>query len=116
MSDEVKLGNVLVPAGDVEGAVQFYGQGLGLPVKFQDGARFAALDGGTVTIAIAGAEEDVTGGRVAASFKVSDVATAVERLVGAGATLERPAEQGPHEVRAALTDPWGNAFVVYGPQ
>lgn len=114
MSDQVTLGNVLYPTSDVDAAVTFYAQGLGLPVKFQDGARFAALDGGAITFAISGPEEDVAGGRATASFKVAHVAKAVDRLVDAGAALVRPAEQGPHEVRAVLTDPWGNPFVVYG--
>ena len=116
MSDDVKLGNVLYPAADVAAAVKFYSEGLGLRVKFQDGDRFAALDGGSTTVAIAGAAEDVTAGRVAASFKVADVDVAVQRLVEAGAVLERSAEQGPHETRAVLADPWGNPFVVYAPR
>lgn len=113
MSDDVKVGNVIYPAADVEAAVRFYGDALGLPVKFQDGSRFAALDGGTTTFAIAGGDEDVTGGRSAASFKVSDVQAVVDRLVAAGAAVERPAEDGPHEVRAVLRDPWGNPIVLY---
>ena len=115
MSQDVKIGNVLYPAKDVAAAVSFYGDGLGLPVKFQDGDRFAALDGGSTTFAIAGADEDVVGGAVAASFKVADVESAVKRLVEAGAAVQRPAEQGPHETRAVLRDPWGNSFVVYAP-
>jgi predicted enzyme related to lactoylglutathione lyase len=113
MSDDVKVGNVLYPAADVPAAVRFYGDALGLRVKFQDGSRFAALDGGTTTFAIAGDEEDVTGGRPAVSFKVPDVQAAVDRLVAAGAELQRPAEAGPHEVRAVVRDPWGNPVVLY---
>lgn len=115
MADSVKVGNVLYPAADVEAAVAFYGKALGLAVKFQDGTRFAALDGGGTTFAVAGSEEDVTGGRPAASFKVTGVPGTVERLLAAGAKLQRPAEEGPHEVRAVLLDPWGNPFVVYAP-
>lgn len=107
------LGNVLYPTADLQAALAFYGDALGLPVKFADGDRYAALDGGGATFALAGAAEDVTGGRPAASFRVPDVAAAVQRLVGAGATVVRPPEEGPHEIRAVLDDPWGNPLVLY---
>lgn len=110
---DVSVGNVLYPTSDVEGAVAFYGGVLGLPTKFQDGTRFAALDGGGVTFAVAGAEEDVTAGRVAASLRVPDVAAAVQQAVAAGAEVVRAAEEGPHETRAVISDPWGNAVVLY---
>ncbi|MFJ9544106.1 VOC family protein [Streptomyces sp. NPDC101225] len=113
MADDVKLGNVLYPTADVPAALAFYSDALGCTVKFQDGARFAALDAGGTTLALAGPAEDVTGGRPAAAFNVADVAAAVERLVAAGAKLERPAEEGPHETRAVLLDPWDNPFVLY---
>jgi predicted enzyme related to lactoylglutathione lyase len=44
---------------------------------------------------------------------VVDVAAVVERLLAAGAKIERPAEEGPHETRAVLLDPWDNPFVLY---
>lgn len=111
-----EIGNVLYPVPDVAKAVEFYRDGLGLPLKFVDGERYAALDGGRATLALAGPEEDVTGGRAAASYKVAEVAAVVAQLERVGATVVRPPETGPHEVRAVLTDPWGNSFVVYGPK
>ncbi len=108
-----RIGNALYPAKDLAEAVAFYRDGLGLAVKFQDGDRFAALDGGGTTFAIAGPEEDVTGGEPAVSFKVEDVAAAVERLTAAGGRLVRGPEEGPHEIRAVLRDPAGNPFVLY---
>lgn len=115
MAQQGSVGNVLYPVDDVDAAVKFYESLLALDTKFQDGSRFAALDGGKVTIAIAGSEEDVTGGRVAASFKVADVASTVSDAVEAGATLLRAPEDGPHETRAVVLDPWGNAVVLYAP-
>ncbi len=109
-----RVGNVLYPAPDVERLVAFYRDGLGLAVKFQDGDRFAALDGGPVTFALAGSEEDVAGGP-AVSFKVDDVNATVARLAAAGAVIVRPAEAGPHELRAVVRDPAGNPVIVYGP-
>ncbi|HEY7483671.1 MAG TPA: VOC family protein [Streptosporangiaceae bacterium] len=107
-----RIGNVLYGADDVAVAVAFYRDGLGLAVKFQDGERFAALDGGGTTFAIAAPEEQVVSGP-AVSFKVDDVAAMAERLTAAGAELVRGPEDGPHEIRAVLRDPAGNSFVVY---
>jgi predicted enzyme related to lactoylglutathione lyase len=110
---QVSVGNVLYPVKDVDAAVNFYAAVLSLATKFQDGTRFAALDGGSVSVALAGDEEDVTDGRVAASFKVDDVQQAVDTAVSNGATVLRAPEQGPHEIRAVLVDPWDNPLVVY---
>jgi predicted enzyme related to lactoylglutathione lyase len=65
-----------------------------------------------VTVGVLGPDEDVTGARVAASFRVPDVAKAVENAVAAGATVVRPPERGPHEIRAVVADPWGNPVVL----
>jgi predicted enzyme related to lactoylglutathione lyase len=113
---ESGIGNVIYPATDVAAAVSFYGTALGLATKFVDGDRYAALDAGGTTLALAGPAEDVTGGVPAASFKVPDVAAALAALVQGGGSVVREPEQGPHEVRAVARDPWGNTVVVYGPQ
>lgn len=113
MADQPTVGNVLYPAPDIDAAVAFYGSALGLPVKYQDGDRYAALDGGGVTLALAAPAENVAGGRVAASFRVHDVAVAVRQAVAGGATVLREPEEGPHEIRAVVADPWGNPVVLY---
>ena len=109
-----ELGNVLIPVADLDEALAFYSGALGLPVKFRDGDRFAALDGGGTTVALVAAEETVAGPATAPSYKVADVGQAVRDLEKAGATVVRPPETGPHEIRAVLRDPSGNLFIVYG--
>nr|WP_245765679.1 VOC family protein [Nonomuraea jiangxiensis] len=104
------MGNVLIPVADLDEAIAFYG----LPVKFRDGDRFAALDGGGVTVALAGPAEHVTDS-AAPSYKVENVAAAVAGLVARGGVVVRGPEQGPHETRAVLRDPSGNVFVLYSP-
>ncbi|WP_051342852.1 VOC family protein [Pseudonocardia spinosispora] len=111
----VRIGNVLHPVADVEAAVRFYADTFGLAAKFVDGDRYAALDAGGVTLAVAGPAEDVTGGVPAASFKVPDVAEALAGLVRGGGAVIREPERGPHEVRAVARDPWGNTLVLYEP-
>ncbi|WP_214403688.1 VOC family protein [Pseudonocardia lacus] len=112
--EPVKIGNVLHPVADVAAAVRFYEGVFGLGRKFVDGDRYAALDAGGTTLALAGPAEDVTDGAAAASFKVADVAASVAAIVEAGGSVVREPEQGPHEVRAVVRDPWGNVLVVYG--
>jgi len=110
-----RIGNVLHPVADVTAAAGFYGRAFGFATKFTDGDRYAALDGGSITLALAGPAEDVTGGRAAASIKVPDVRAVVEAVAQGGGTIVRTPEAGPHELRAVVRDPWGNAFVIYGP-
>lgn len=111
-----RIGTVLHPVPDVAAAVGFYGDVLGFGTKFVDGDRYAALDAGGVTLALAGPAEDVTGGVPAASVKVADVAATLAAIAAAGGAVVREAEQGPHEVRGVARDPWGNTIVVYGPR
>jgi predicted enzyme related to lactoylglutathione lyase len=108
-----KLGNVLIPVGDLDKAIAFYSGTLGLAVKFRDGDRFAALDGGGATVALVAGAEQVAGEATAPSYKVADTEAAVRELTGAGAEVVRAPETGPHEVRAVLRDPSGNVFVLY---
>ncbi|MBW0106760.1 VOC family protein, partial [Pseudonocardia sp. KRD291] len=89
---------------------------FGLSALFTDGDRYAALDGGGAKLALAGPAEDLTGGVVAASFKVADVAAALQAVTTAGGSVVRGPEAGPHETRAVARDPWGNVVIVYGPR
>ena len=110
-----RIGNVLHPVSDVSAAAGFYGRAFGFATKFADGDRYAALDGGSLTLALAGPAEDVTEGRAAVSIKVPDVKAAVDAVVQAGGSIARSPEAGPHELRAVVLDPWENALVIYGP-
>jgi predicted enzyme related to lactoylglutathione lyase len=116
VAEPARIGNVLHPVADVPAALRFYEGVFGLGRTFVDGDRFAALDAGGTTLALAGPAEDVTGGVPAASFRVADVASSVAAVVEAGGAVVREPEQGPHEVRAVVRDPWGNVLVVYGPR
>lgn len=112
----VKIGNVLHPVGDVAAAVSFYRETFGFGLKFADGDRYAALDAGGTTLALASPEDDVTGGVASASFKVGDVAEAAGAVVAAGGTVVREPLRGAHEVTAVVRDPWHNMIILYGPR
>ena len=107
------LRNVLHPVADVAAAATFYRRALGLGAKFVDGDRYAALDAGGTTLALAGPAEDVTGGTAAASFKVDNVAAALDAIIEAGGSVLREPETGPHEIRAVARDPWDSTIIVY---
>ena len=52
MSDhDVRM--IILSTDDLDESIQFYSETLGMPLKFRDGAHFAALDGGSVTLALA---------------------------------------------------------------
>jgi predicted enzyme related to lactoylglutathione lyase len=110
------LGNIHYPVTDLETALAFYTSVFNLKPKFVDGQRYAALDAGGTTLALAGPEEDLTDGAVAASFKVDDVQTALDAIEAAGGSVVQPPAAGPHELRAVVSDPWGNTLIVYGPK
>ena len=103
---------VIHPVEDLPAAARFYEQALGLAPLFRDGDRFCAFDAGGVRIALASGSEALTAAP-AVSYRVDDVPEVVARLEAAGAVLRRGPETGPDEVRAVLSDPAGNAFVVY---
>ncbi|MDT4935754.1 MAG: hypothetical protein QOK11_3646 [Pseudonocardiales bacterium] len=105
------IGNVLYSVADIEAAVRFY-ETLALPLKFRDGDRFAAFDAGT-TFALAAGDEALVSGRAAASFRVADVDATFAALVAAGAQALTAPQDGPHERRAVLSDPWQNVLVLY---
>ncbi|SOZ40067.1 VOC family protein [Cupriavidus neocaledonicus] len=105
---------LLYPVADIDAALPFFTEALGLPVKFRDADRYCALDAGALTLALVAGEERLVE-QPAPAFKIDegeDIAAAMARLVAAGATVAQPAAQGPHETRAVLRTPEGFALVL----
>jgi predicted enzyme related to lactoylglutathione lyase len=107
-----KVGMVIHPVASIDDVEGFYRDALGLAPRFRDGDRFCAFDAGGVTIAFAAGEERLHDAPVVA-YRVDDLEAVVASLEAAGAKVLRPIEEGPHERRALLRDPAGNAFVVH---
>jgi predicted enzyme related to lactoylglutathione lyase len=107
-----QLRQVVHPVDDVPAAVEFYSAVLGLPTRFVDGTRYAALDAGPATLALA-ADTEAVAGIASAAFKVDDVDAFVARVVAAGGQVIQAAADGPHERRAVISDPWGNRVIAY---
>ena len=108
-----RVAQVLIPVSNLTDALVFYTDGLGLRVKFRDGDRFAALDGGTVTLALVSETEDVTDGRVSVAFEVDGAERHLQELAEKGGTIHTPVAQGPHEIRGVVADSDGNLLTVY---
>jgi predicted enzyme related to lactoylglutathione lyase len=110
------LRTLLVPCVNLSHGLDFYSGALGLPVRFRDGDRYAALAAGALTLALATPAEHPAHGEVLMCFKADDVEAAVAGLRAAGARVLDPPRTSDHEVRALLRDPSGVTFSVYGPR
>jgi predicted enzyme related to lactoylglutathione lyase len=110
------LRQIILPVDDVSSAVAHYGEALGLPVRFQDGERWAVLDAGGIALALAGAGEQPAGDRAALGVKVTDVDVAVNDIVRAGGAVLDPPHDGEHERRAACRDRFGTVLALYEPR
>jgi catechol 2,3-dioxygenase-like lactoylglutathione lyase family enzyme len=105
-----RIGNVFYRATDMDAAVRFYSDVLGLTLKFRDGDNWAAFDINGVTFALEGGAPQ--GARV--SLRVDGLSSVVDQLRARGASVSE-VESGPHENRATLTDPAGNQLFLYEP-
>ncbi len=114
MSDkDVRM--VLLSTDNLDESITFYTEALGFSLKFRDGAHYAALDGGSVTLALATSIDHPLPGKVVVGVKTDDVdgaARAIEE--GGGAVVKAPYDDA-HERRAVVYDNQGNGLVFYKP-
>jgi lactoylglutathione lyase len=64
---------ITLSADDLDESIRFYSEVLGMPLKFRDGAHYAALDGGSVTVALATPVDHPLPGKVVVGVKTADV-------------------------------------------
>lgn len=107
----MKAHTLLYPVDALDPAIRFFRDALGLPLRFRDGERYAALDTGGLVLGLAAGTERIVAEPTLA-FRVDELEPAIARLVASGATLLRPAEQGPHELRAVLHAPGGCSLII----
>ena len=115
MSGGAELGHIILPVADLDAALGFCEQALGLPLRFRDGTRYAAFDGGRGTLALAGPDEQPVAGTIAIGLKVDDLDAVERRVREAGATIVGELTESAHERRLTFLDPDGNVFVAYQP-
>ncbi len=112
-SHQVKM--IVLSTDDLDESIRFYTETLGFPLKFRDGDHFAALDGGTLTIALATAIDHPIPGQVVVGIKTDDVDAAATAVDANGGGLARGPYNDAHERRAVAYDNQGNGLVFYSP-
>ena len=109
-----RIGNVFYRVADMDAAVAFYGDLLGLRLKLRDGDAWAAFDVGGATLALEGGPVEGAGGATVSLRVEGGLDDLVARLRERGANVG-DALAGGHERRAELRDPSGNRLVLYEP-
>ena len=110
---EVKM--IILSTDDLDESIRFYSDTLGLPLKFRDGDHFAALDGGSVTVALATAVDHPIPGQVVVGIKTSDVDAAAKAVEASRGGIVKSPYDDAHERRAVVYDNKGNGLVFYSP-
>jgi catechol 2,3-dioxygenase-like lactoylglutathione lyase family enzyme len=110
---EVKM--VVLSTDDLDESIRFYSETLGMSLKFRDGAQFAALDGGPVTLALATAVDHPIPGQVVVGIKTADVDAAAKAVEASGGGIVKGPYDDAHERRAVVYDNKGNGLVFYKP-
>lgn len=106
---------IILSTEDLDESIRFYTETLGMPLKFRDGDHFAALDGGSVTIALATSLDHPIPGQVAVGVKTADVDAAARAVEENGGGIVKAPYNDAHERRAVVYDAQGNGIVFYSP-
>ena len=106
---------IVLSTDDLDESIKFYSETLGMPLKFRDGTHFAALDGGSVTLALATAVDHPIHGQVVVGIKTDDVDAAAKAIEASGGGIVKGPYDDAHERRAVVYDNKGNGLVFYKP-
>lgn len=106
---------VVLSTDDLEESIRFYTETLGMSLKFRDGSHYAAIDGGSITIALATKIDHPIPGQIVVGIKTADVDNAAEVVEANGGGIVKHPYNDEHERRAVVYDNKGNGLVFYGP-
>ncbi|MBO21916.1 MAG: glyoxalase [Rhodospirillaceae bacterium] len=108
-----KLQNAYYVTGDMDRAIAFYRETLGLDLMFQDGGKWAQLKAGGVNFALSSADE-APDGAVGATvvFEVPDAAAAAA-IAAAGGEVLGERDMGDHGKTLTFRDPDGNLVQLF---
>jgi lactoylglutathione lyase len=106
---------VVLSTDDLDESIRFYNETLGMPLKFRDGSHYAALDGGSITLALATAVDHPMPGHVVVGIKTDDVDGAAHAVEANGGAIVKGPYDDAHERRAVVYDHMGNGLVFYSP-
>ncbi|SNQ51047.1 conserved hypothetical protein [Frankia canadensis] len=114
MSDQ-QVRMVVLSTDDLDASIAFYTETLGFTLKFRDGAHYAALDGGSITLALATAVDHPIHGQVVVGIRTDDVDGAAKAVEENGGGIVKGPYDDAHERRAVVYDNKGNGLVFYKP-
>jgi len=112
---ELNVRMVVLSTDNLDKSIAFYTETLDMPLKFRDGDRYAAIDGGSVTIALATGVDHPQPGKIVVGIKTDDVDGAAKAIEGGGGVIVKPPYNDAHERRAFVHDNMGNGLVFYSP-
>jgi catechol 2,3-dioxygenase-like lactoylglutathione lyase family enzyme len=103
--------NVTLMVADLDRAVQFYTDGLGLKLGFRAGNDWAQVEAPGLTIGLhpAGDTPKTTNAssQMSIGFQVAKLETAVEELRRRGVTIDQPVREGGVDRIVSFADPDG---------
>jgi predicted enzyme related to lactoylglutathione lyase len=108
------ISRVWLPVSDIDAAVAFYRDSLGLEVEEHDG-DWAEVRAGDALIGLNATESPSGSGGAVIAFSVDDLERTVERLEGAGVELAGAVSEHPWGRIAPFKDPDGNDLQAYEP-
>ena len=114
MSDQ-QVRMVVLSTENLDESIKFYTETLGFSLKFRDGSHFAALDGGSVTLALATSIDHPLPGKVVVGIKAEDVDSVAKSIEDNGGAIVKGPYDDAHERRAVVYDNHGNGLVIYKP-
>ncbi|CAN5228922.1 VOC family protein [soil metagenome] len=107
-----QIRQVVLSTEDLDASIAFY-ESLGFPLKFRDGSHYAALDGGSITLALATSLDHPIYGQVVVGIKTEDPDAAAAAAEESGGGIAKAAYNDAHERRAVVYDNQGNGIVFY---
>jgi predicted enzyme related to lactoylglutathione lyase len=111
----IKIQNVYQVTRNMDGALAFYRDLLGMTVKFQDGENWTQLDAGGARFALASPAEAgaAASSKTVVVFEVEDLAATRLQLEGAGAPVLATRDMGSHGSTLTTKDPDGNVVQFF---
>lgn len=112
MAEQPQVRQVILSTENLGESIAFY-EGLGFPLKFRDGDHYAALDGGSITLALATSLDHPIPGQIVVGIKTDDPDAAAKAIDEAGGGIAKAPYDDAHERRAVVYDNQGNGIVFY---
>ena len=110
-----KFSSAYYVVGNMDQAVAFYTDTLGMNVKFRDGNRWTQFDVNGVGVALADPSEGAVppGGGATVVLEVDNFAEMREKLVQSGAPVNAIVDMGGHGKYFTTKDPAGNIVQIF---